>query len=112
MTENSTTDAGNLIVTYIKTHKISRAALSRKLGISYTGLYKTLKQTKLNTHQVEAFSHALKHDFFMDFSNLLPTNYHKNITTTNDLETKITALEEELKLVKAERDVLLKVLGK
>jgi len=112
MIENSTMDAGNLIVAHIKTHKTSRAALSRKLEINDTTLYRMLKQTKLNTHQVEAFSHALKHDFFMDFSNLLPANYHKNITTTNDLETKITTLQEELKLVKAERDVLLKVLGK
>jgi hypothetical protein len=112
MISTATSHAGNLILGYIKTNKISRASLSRKLGISYPALYRLLRQTKMNTWQVEAFSHALKHDFFIDFSNLMPKNYHSNLKPNSDIETRLAQLETDLKQVTIERDILLKVMQK
>lgn len=112
MISNATSNAGQLILSYILTNKISRASLSRKLGITYTALYRLLQQTKMNTLQVEAFSHALKHDFFIDFSNLLPANYHRDLNPNKDLELRISELETQLNQVTIERDILLRVMQK
>jgi hypothetical protein len=111
MIANSTSDAGKIILDYILINKISRASLSRKLGVNYESIYRMLKQAKMNTLQIEAFSRALQHDFFIDFSNLLPTDYHRNLNPNLELETRVVELEEDLKQLRFERDILMKVIN-
>lgn len=105
-------NTGKLLTAYFEKHRTRRAVLARLLDVNYHSILEYQRKESLQTKRLVALCSHLKHNFFMDIGMMLPSSY----TTTKDLfEEKnqhIAALEEELKLVKAERDVLLKVLGR
>lgn len=103
---------GQLLTQHFEKHRTRRAALARHMGVFTSGILRYQKCESLQTKTLVTLCTHLKHNFFMDIALMLPPEY---TTTTNPFEAKnqrIAELEEELKLVKTERDVLLKVMGK
>lgn len=103
---------GQLLTAHFEKHRTRRAALARHMNTFTSTILRYQKSESIQTKiLVELCSH-LKHNFFMDIALMLPADY---TTTQNPFYAKdqrIAQLEEELKLVTAERDVLLKVMGK
>jgi len=112
-------NAGKLITSYITQNKISKTELSRITGFAYTSLLNHLATPSLKTGVLVVFSRALKHNFFLDIAATLPAEFTSNApedstkdNTITNKDKQITTLQEELRLVKAERDILLDVLKK
>ena len=103
---------GEMLHTYFEDKRIRRAVLARLLNLGLKALMQHEKNESIQTKRLLEICTHLKHNFFMDIALMLPKEYS---TTQNPFEAKnqkIAQLEEELKLIKAERDVLLKVMGK
>jgi hypothetical protein len=103
---------GQLLTTHFEKHRTRRAALARHMNTYISTILRYQKSESLQTKILFELCIHLKHNFFMDIAQMLPPEY---TTTQNPFEAKdqrIAQLEEELKLAKTERDVLLKVMGK
>lgn len=103
---------GELLHSYFEKKRIRRAALARLMNMNLRSILVYEKKESIKTDRLLEICEHLKHNFFMDIALQLPAEYSTTKDIFEEKNTKITALEEELKLVKAERDVLLKVLGK
>ena len=103
-------NTGQMLHDYFEAKRIRRAALARLLDINLPSLMAYEKKESIHTHRLLEISKHLQHNFFMDIAQQLPADY----TTAEDLFAEknqhIAQLEEELKMVKAERDILLKLL--
>lgn len=103
---------GQLLTSHFEKYRTRRAALARHMGVHTATILSFQKKESIQTKTLLTLCIHLKHNFFMDIAQMLPPEY---TTTQNPFEAKdlrIAQLEEELKLVKTERDVLLKVMGK
>jgi|MesohylFT_1024984.scaffolds.fasta_scaffold62439_2 hypothetical protein len=102
---------GKLLVSYFDRKRINRAALSRKLNLSIGSVLNYQKNDTIQSALLWDISVALNHNFFMDLAVKMP----KEFTTEADLYTeknkKIAELEQEILILKVERDLLLKVTG-
>lgn len=97
---------GTLLREYFKENNVSKAALSRALGISSANLEVRLKQDWIRTDILLKISHLLQHNFFADIATLLPEEFPTNKETDKTKDDLITSLELEIKILKRERDML------
>jgi len=98
---------GNLLKKYLTLHKISRASLARRLGMENSAISRYQKSDSVNFQIIAKLSHALKHNFFADLADLLPESYSKDKTKWMEKDARIAALEREIEILKAEKEVLL-----
>lgn len=105
-------NTGTLLTAFFEKHRTRRAVLARLLGVNYHSILDYQRKESMQTKRLVEICSHLKHNFFMDIALQLPATY----TTSKDLYKEknqhIAALEDELKLVKAERDVLLKAMAR
>jgi DNA-binding Xre family transcriptional regulator len=97
---------GNLLKRYIKENNVSKAALSRALGIGSANLEVRLKHAWIRTDILLKISNLLEHNFFADIAALLPEKFLTNKTADSTKDKLIAELELEIKILKRERDVL------
>lgn len=103
---------GNLIKKQIDSRKIAKSALARKIKKKDATILYYLRQATLKTDIILNLSIALKHNFFQDLADLLPSSYSAARPETDMKDATIAQLQEEIKILKAEKEVLLQVLGK
>ena len=102
---------GEIIRQYLKTNKISNAALARKLNVGNGTVLSYQKSSGGNNATLVLLSHALKHNFFADIAALLPKTYSTTAPIDNSSTVKIAQLEQEITILKAEKAVLLQAMG-
>lgn len=104
-------DVGSILKTFFTKHRLSKAALARHMDIDPSQVHSFLNSKSIKTSALLAISHAFQHNFFADLAATLPAHY---IVANPDtaLQERIEALEGQLNIVTAERDVLKEVLGK
>lgn len=102
---------GNIVKQYIDDNRIYKSSLARKLEVNDAVILSYQKRSNLTTNTLTRLSHALKHNFFADIAALLPAEYSKNIPFDTSKDLKIAQLEEDLKMARAEVEVLIKVIA-
>jgi DNA-binding Xre family transcriptional regulator len=101
---------GEMLHSYFEDKRIRRAVLARLLNLGLKALMQHEKNESIQTKRLLEICTHLKHNFFMDIAIMLPPEYSTTQNPYEEKDKQIAQLEEELKLIKAERDVLLKVL--
>jgi hypothetical protein len=107
-----TINTGELLSEYYNRKRIYKSVLARKTGIGYQTI---LQQRKEKTMQVDALvkiSEVLGHNFFMDIAVQFPKNFTTNAPIDKTTANEIEALKEKIKLLEAEKRILLQVIGK
>ena len=99
-----------MLHSYFEDKRIRRAVLARLLNLGLKALMQHEKNESIQTKRLLEICTHLKHNFFMDIAIMLPPEYSTTQNPYEEKDKQIAQLEEELKLIKAERDVLLKVL--
>jgi hypothetical protein len=103
---------GALFASYLKTNKISKAALARAIDRNDNAILYFQKKNSVQASIIVELCHALKHNFFMDIAYQLPKEYATSAQIDTSKEEKIAQLEHEIALLKAREEVLLKAFGK
>jgi transcriptional regulator with XRE-family HTH domain len=102
---------GEIIRQYLKSNKISSAALARKLNVGDGTVLSYQKSSGGNNATLIILCHALKHNFFADIAALLPKAYSTTAPIDDINIKKIAQLEQEITILKAEKAVLLQAMG-
>ncbi len=109
-TENPAPNTGEMLKVVYKKRRISEAALGRKMNRRASTLASFEKNTTIQTAVLWEICHALKHNFFLEISAQLPADYATNAPIDYSKDERITKLEREIELLKAEKAVLLEAL--
>lgn len=102
---------GKLLQDYFKENKVSKAALSRALGIDASNLEARIKKGSFQTDTLQKISRLLKHNFFADIGAQLPDAFLTNKPVDTTKEELIAALQLEIKILERERDTLCKLIS-
>jgi hypothetical protein len=97
---------GELLQLYFKENKVSKAALSRDLGITPPNLEVRIKKASFQTDTLLKISQILEHNFFADIAALLPSEFPTNKGVDTSKDELIAALQLEIKILERERDML------
>jgi len=110
--EKETIHAGELVKNYINKHRIYKSALDRAIKKPKNTTIRYQKQESLQSSVLFALSHAMKHNFFADLAAFLPDSYTTDAPKDNSQAEKIAELEEQIRILQAEKLVLLEALKK
>jgi plasmid maintenance system antidote protein VapI len=107
-----TLDIGKILNLVFETRRIRKAALARMMDVNPVQINHYLKNESIQTNRLLELSMHLKHNFFMDIAQQLPTDF----ATTQDVFTakneEIALLKEALKKITIERDLLMQLQNK
>lgn len=103
---------GEILTAYFKEKRIYRSALGRKLNLHIKSILGYQKNSTIQTAILWDLSSALKHNFFMDIAALMPKEFTTSADLYSDRDLKIAHLEQEIIILKAEKEILLKVAGR
>jgi len=103
---------GELLKKYIDTHRIYKSALNRKLNKPQNTVLRYQKQESLQSSVLFDLSNAMKHNFFADLAAFLPESYSTDAPKDNSQAERIAELEEQIRILQAEKLVLLEALKK
>jgi transcriptional regulator with XRE-family HTH domain len=106
-----TIKTGELLTAYCTRNRIYKSALARKTGIGYQSLIKYLKSETLPLNTLLKLSEGLQHNFLMDIAVQLPKTYTTDAPIDAIATNEIEALKEKIKLLEAEKQLLLQVIG-
>lgn len=104
-----TIDTGAMLRIFCKQKRIYKAALARKMGISYQAVFYYLKASSMDVQKLLAFSHALGHNFLLDAASQLPATYTTNATASTAPQEEIAQLKAQLQILTAEKNLLEKI---
>ena len=108
-------DTGGLLTDYFVKNRIVKSQLGEQIHRDCVAIIRFGRSKSIQTSILIDICYALKHNFFMDIANQLPPEFTTNSASTSKQEDKdhlIELLQEELKIVRAQNEVLLKLLGK
>jgi hypothetical protein len=103
---------GQLLKAYINKNRIFKSSVARKLGKEDSEILRYQKSVALKTDLLLALSHILKHNFFLDIAALLPNSYSTDAPQDLTKDNRIAELELQVKLLEAEKGVLIAVMRK
>ncbi|CAM3948501.1 hypothetical protein FLAN108750_00725 [Flavobacterium antarcticum] len=104
--EQASPDVGLLLERFIKERRIFKSALARKLRVRPQTVQTYLKKSTMQSETIWQLSVALQHNFLQDLADQLPKEFSTYVTKDTSLQEKCAALEEELKITKAQLAVL------
>lgn len=108
-----TIDISKILNAYFLKNRIRKAALARKLNKKSSYISLLQKRSSIQTQSLWDLCHALQCNFFQDLALLLPKSYATATALESDSKDQtIAQLQEEIKILKAEKQVLLQVLKK
>ncbi|PHR13639.1 MAG: hypothetical protein COA40_03470 [Aequorivita sp.] len=111
--QHSLPHMGNMLRAHIKKHRLFRSVLARMLGKPDSVVLRYEKRESLQCSLLWELSLTIKHNFFADLAAQLPPDFTTNAPDpTLPLQERITALEEENKLLKTKVETLMQVIGK
>jgi hypothetical protein len=115
---------GQLLSSFYKSKKISRAAMGRALGVQGSAITYHHTCETLNTRIILNYSVAFKHNFFLDLAALLPKEFTTNAPQAqaelaemeqlkaqiNTIQLENNRLQQELNHIQSERDLLKEIM--
>lgn len=108
----NTLNMSKILLEYFTKNRTRKAALARKLQKDTSFITRIQKRNSLQTQLLLELCHALQHNFFQDLAASLPSSYSSSVSESDIKDNTITQLQEEIKILKAEKEVLLQVLRK
>jgi len=106
-----TINTGELLLAYYNRRRIYKTVLSQKTGIDYQTILKHLKSKTIRVDALLKISTVLEHNFLMDIAAQLPKTYTTDAPVDTTAINEIEALKEKIKLLEAEKQILLQVIG-
>ncbi len=103
---------GKMLHDLYKKRRVFQSALARKLNRRYETVFKYQKKASIQVAILWELSHALNHNFFYDIAAMMPAHFASNAPKETSQDEQIVALNEQVKLLTAERDMALKLMGK
>ena len=105
-------NVGLIIAGFFKEKRIYRSSLARKLGIQLHTVLNYEKRTTMQMATLWKLSVALKHNFFLDIAHQLPKEFSTYAPIDTTLPDRVAALEKENELLKAQLEILERVMKK
>ncbi|MDR6846320.1 helix-turn-helix domain-containing protein [Flavobacterium granuli] len=102
---------GELLSAYYNRKRIYKSALARKTGIDYQAILKHRKSNTIEVDTLLKISAVLEHNFLMDIAVQLPKTYTTDAPIDAAAANEIESLKEKIKLLEAEKQLLLQVIG-
>ena len=102
---------GEILTNYYNRKRIYKSALARKTGIDYQSIIKHQKAKTLRIDTLLRISEGLEHNFLMDIAVQLPKTYTTDAPIDATAANEIEALKAKIKLLEAEKQLLLQVIG-
>lgn len=110
--ETTAPNIGALISRVYKEKRTYKSALARKLGVRPTTALNYAKKTSMQTTTLWKLSLILRHNFLKDLADQLPKEFSTYAPKDSSLAKRITLLEQENELLKAQLAVLKDVMQK
>ncbi|MCU7618859.1 hypothetical protein NZ698_16890 [Chryseobacterium sp. PBS4-4] len=101
---------GQVLKAHIDRNKISKSALARYIGKDPGVILHYQKRESLQLSVLWELSLAVKHNFFSDIASKLPTEFSTDVPKDQSKDIRISELEREIEILKAEKNMLLQVL--
>ena len=101
---------GELVKEYLKSKRIFKSALARKMNKRDTDILRYQKSVSLKTEVLFLLSDALEHNFFADIAALLPSHYSVSTPVDTRKDSIIENLTKQIALLKAREEVLLEAI--
>ena len=98
-------DTGKLLSDFLSKNKINKAQVARKIYRNGVSVLKYTQNESIQTGILIELCYALNHNFFQDIANQLPNTFTGNEHKDKELE----ALKEEIKVLKIQNEVLMKI---
>jgi DNA-binding Xre family transcriptional regulator len=110
-------DTGMLIQKHLNRHRISKTYLGKKINRTGISIFRYTENVSIQTGILLDICHALKHNFFQDIADQLPKEFAVNNVPVDDVrlpiwEKETAELKERIKILEAEKAVLLEVFKK
>ena len=103
---------GTIVKKYLNKHRIFKSVLGRRIGKADSTIARYQKSVSLQAEILLVLSHALQHNFFADIAALLPAHYTTDSPIDATNANRIADLELQVKILEAEKAVLLEALKK
>lgn len=108
-------NTGKMILDYITKNRMSKTELGSMIGRKGVSITNYTRSESIQTGILLNLSHAAKHNFFRDIADQLPAEYttvkSEDKTILNEKDNLIAQLQEELKVLKIQHEMLLRVNG-
>ncbi|NJM80714.1 MAG: hypothetical protein HC854_15895 [Flavobacterium sp.] len=98
-------DTGKLLSDIISKNKINKSELGKAINRDGVSILKYTQNESIQTGILIELCYALEHNFFQDIANQLPNTFTGNEHKNEELE----ALKEEIKVLKIQNEVLMKI---
>lgn len=109
--EGNAPNTGRMLTDYFKEKRIHKSALARLLGRTPATLASFEKKQSIQTTILWEICRELEHNFFADIASLLPDTFSKSTPPDTTDKERIAQLEQEVLILKAEKEVLIKVMN-
>ena len=115
---NHNIDTGKMLDDFLSKKRMAKTDLGQKINRTGVSVIKYIQNSSIQTGILLDICHALKHNFFQDISDLLPADFTISKINTEagkpllEKETEINQLKERIKILEAEKAVLLQVFKK
>ncbi|PHR13909.1 MAG: hypothetical protein COA40_05240 [Aequorivita sp.] len=103
---------GTKLKEHIKTRRISKAALARAINKKDQEILRYQKRNSFQCALLWELSLVMKHNFFMDLAVQLPQEFSTYAPVDTSKDDRIAQLEDEVKMLTRERDLLSGILEK
>ena len=100
---------GQRIKKFVKDNRISQAAWSRRQGVRQQVIWNYMKSQAMRIDTLFTISQQLKYNFLREIADQLPAEFPPH--AVNPLQQRVAELEEEIKMLKRENEVLREVAG-
>ena len=111
-TEQKKIDMGELLSFYMESRFVRGEQLANLLGRTGQTISKYRTTSVMRSDMIAEISYALKHNFFQDMANHLPSDFTVNTALNSEKQQYITQLEEENKMLKIQNELLIRLNGK
>lgn len=108
-------NTGKLLREYLVKNRIVKAALAKEINRDSVAILRYTRNVSIQTGILIEICYALRHNFFKDIANQLPADFSFEKPNTDDLtvdkDQLISLLQEEIKILRNQNEVLLKLKG-
>lgn len=102
-------DTGKMIKDFMAERKVSQSQLGGMIDRQGISVLNYTRGKTIQTGILLKISHALKHNFFQDIANELPSDYTVNKDIFAERDAVIAQLMEENKVLKIQNELLMKL---
>lgn len=104
-------DTGKMILDFMNERRLSKTELGAMIGREGISILQYTRNKGIQTEILLNLCNATKHNFFQDIANELPKDYTVNKDIFAEKDALIMQLQEEVKVLKIQNEVLLRVKG-